>query len=90
MRTTADPRDQRDPARIDDLAGVRTASSDCTSCGLYADATQAVFGAGPDDASVVFVGEQPGGREDLAGEPFIGPAGRPATGPRAGRGRHRA
>jgi DNA polymerase len=43
---------------------------------LYAPATQVVFGAGPTDASVILVGEQPGDAEDRAGEPFVGPAGR--------------
>ncbi len=47
----------------------------CTACPLYARATQAVFGEGPEDARVVFVGEQPGDAEDLAGRPFVGPAG---------------
>jgi DNA polymerase len=48
----------------------------CTRCGLYKCATQTVFGEGPLDAKVVFVGEQPGDVEDLAGRPFVGPAGR--------------
>jgi DNA polymerase len=73
--TTARPRDRRDPAEIDDLNGLRSAASACTGCGLYRDATQTVFGDGPAGASVVMVGEQPGDREDLAGEPFVGPAG---------------
>jgi DNA polymerase len=47
----------------------------CQGCGLYAYATQAVFGEGPRSASVMFVGEQPGDREDVAGAPFVGPAG---------------
>lgn len=49
---------------------------ECRGCELYRDATQAVFGAGPRSARVLIVGEQPGDREDLAGEPFVGPAGR--------------
>jgi len=48
---------------------------DCTRCDLYKYATQTVFGEGPLDASIVFVGEQPGDQEDLAGRPFVGPAG---------------
>ena len=48
---------------------------DCTRCDLYKFATQTVFGEGPLDASLVFVGEQPGDQEDLAGRPFVGPAG---------------
>lgn len=47
----------------------------CTRCDLYKYATQTVFGEGPLDASILFVGEQPGGQEDLAGRPFVGPAG---------------
>jgi DNA polymerase len=47
----------------------------CTRCDLYKFATQTVFGEGPLDASIVFVGEQPGDQEDLAGRPFVGPAG---------------
>jgi DNA polymerase len=48
---------------------------ECTRCELYKFATQTVFGEGPLDASIVFVGEQPGDQEDLAGRPFVGPAG---------------
>jgi len=47
----------------------------CTRCPLYGPATQTVFGEGPLDARIMFVGEQPGDQEDLAGRPFIGPAG---------------
>jgi len=47
----------------------------CTRCDLYKCGTQTVFGEGPLDASIMFVGEQPGDQEDLAGRPFVGPAG---------------
>lgn len=47
----------------------------CRRCELYRHATQTVFGEGPLNASIVFVGEQPGDQEDLAGRPFVGPAG---------------
>jgi DNA polymerase len=47
----------------------------CTRCDLYKYATQTVFGEGPLDATILFVGEQPGDQEDLAGRPFVGPAG---------------
>ena len=47
----------------------------CTRCELYRYGTQTVFGEGPLDASIMFVGEQPGDQEDLAGRPFVGPAG---------------
>jgi uracil-DNA glycosylase len=62
------------PARTT-LPALRKAASDCRGCDLYEDATQTVFGEGPDDAAVVMVGEQPGDKEDLAGRPFVGPAG---------------
>ena len=61
------------PRTIDELASQAGA---CERCPLYATATQTVFGQGPADAPVVFVGEQPGDEEDLAGRPFVGPAGR--------------
>ena len=47
----------------------------CTRCELYKFGTQTVFGEGPLDPSIMFVGEQPGDQEDLAGRPFVGPAG---------------
>jgi DNA polymerase len=47
----------------------------CTRCDLYKCGTQTVFGEGPLDATIMFVGEQPGDQEDLAGRPFVGPAG---------------
>ena len=54
---------------------LRDEASACTRCDLYKCATQTVFGEGPLDAAIVFVGEQPGDQEDLAGRPFVGPAG---------------
>jgi DNA polymerase len=51
-------------------------AAECTACPLYRDATQTVFGEGPVPAELMLVGEQPGDREDLAGHPFVGPAGR--------------
>src|SRR3954466_7467074 len=62
------------PARIS-LPQLREASKTCRGCDLYCNATQTVFGEGPLDATVMFVGEQPGDQEDLAGRPFVGPAG---------------
>lgn len=47
----------------------------CTLCPLYRNATQTVFGEGPASAAIMLVGEQPGDQEDLAGRPFVGPAG---------------
>lgn len=62
------------PSRdLDDLAAAALA---CRGCDLFENATQTVFGQGPADARLMLVGEQPGDREDLAGEPFVGPAGR--------------
>lgn len=57
------------------LAAMRHDAEHCTRCPLYKHATQTVFGEGSRNAPVVFVGEQPGDREDLAGKPFVGPAG---------------
>ncbi len=51
-------------------------AADCKACGLWRVGTQTVFGEGPASAEVLLVGEQPGDQEDLAGEPFVGPAGR--------------
>jgi DNA polymerase len=64
------------PVPVDDsLAALRDAASGCKRCDLWKPATQTVFGAGPDDARIVVIGEQPGDAEDLAGLPFVGPAG---------------
>ncbi|KQR80441.1 UdgX family uracil-DNA binding protein [Sphingomonas sp. Leaf343] len=54
---------------------LREEAAGCTRCPLYKPATQTVFGEGPVDAALMFVGEQPGDQEDLAGKPFVGPAG---------------
>jgi DNA polymerase len=54
---------------------VRAEAMGCTRCALHRCSTQTVFGEGPLDAKIMFVGEQPGDQEDLAGKPFIGPAG---------------
>jgi DNA polymerase len=58
------------------LEELRDAAAGCTNCHLYKDATQTVFGKGPQRARLLIVGEQPGDKEDIAGEPFVGPAGR--------------
>jgi len=55
---------------------LRSAAAGCTGCELHANATQTVFGAGPAEAQLVIVGEQPGDSEDREGLPFVGPAGR--------------
>jgi uracil-DNA glycosylase len=62
-------------SRAPSLARLRREAAECTRCPLHANATQTVFGEGR-LRSVMFVGEQPGDQEDLAGRPFVGPAGR--------------
>jgi uracil-DNA glycosylase family protein len=58
------------------LHALREAAKDCRGCDLYLKATQTVFGEGRKGATILLVGEQPGDQEDLAGKPFVGPAGR--------------
>jgi uracil-DNA glycosylase len=58
------------------MAALREAVQHCRGCPLYANATQAVFGEGLVSSEVMLVGEQPGDQEDLAGAPFVGPAGK--------------
>ena len=58
------------------IAALRAGIAACRGCPLYRDATQAVFGEGAEHARVMLIGEQPGDSEDLAGRPFVGPAGR--------------
>ncbi len=66
---TATPR----PASLEDA---RLSAAQCRRCDLYRNATQTVFGEGPERARVMLVGEQPGDQEDRQGHPFVGPAGR--------------
>jgi uracil-DNA glycosylase family protein len=70
MRAASKPRLYRS------IAAVREQAAHCRDCPLWKNATQTVFGAGRESANIMFVGEQPGDQEDLAGKPFIGPAGR--------------
>jgi len=58
-----------------ELSEAREQARSCTRCDLYKMATQTVFGEGPSRARMMLVGEQPGDREDIAGHPFVGPAG---------------
>jgi len=58
------------------LPGLKAAAAGCEACDLYKTGTQTVFGEGAVHAKVMFVGEQPGDREDVEGKPFVGPAGR--------------
>ena len=61
---------------IKSFAALAKAEGECRRCPLYRNATQAVPGEGPRHARVMLVGEQPGDKEDIAGKPFVGPAGR--------------
>jgi DNA polymerase len=58
------------------MSSLKAAAADCQACDLWKKGTQTVFGEGQRRAKVLFVGEQPGNEEDLAGRPFVGPAGR--------------
>jgi DNA polymerase len=58
------------------LASLREAAAGCRACPLWENATQTVFGEGRKSSEIMFVGEQPGDREDREGRPFVGPAGR--------------
>jgi uracil-DNA glycosylase family protein len=58
------------------LDELRAEAADCKACDLWKTGSQTVFGEGSEEAKIVFVGEQPGDKEDLAGRPFVGPAGR--------------
>ncbi|TRC89562.1 UdgX family uracil-DNA binding protein [Mesorhizobium sp. WSM4310] len=91
MATTGLPREAKMPDRrgsvrraelisaetnANSVTELREAAQGCRRCPLWRNATQTVFGEGPDNAKVIFVGEQPGDQEDLAGKPFVGPAGK--------------
>jgi uracil-DNA glycosylase len=65
----------RHPPSADTIQTLREEAADCRACPLWKDATQTVFGEGPQQARVMLVGEQPGDKEDLADKPFVGPAG---------------
>ena len=64
------------PPASKDLNVLRTAAKKCKACPLWKTGTQTVFGEGPARVRIIFVGEQPGDKEDLEGKPFVGPAGR--------------
>src|SRR5690242_130737 len=64
------------PPATRDLETLRAAAKKCKACPLWKSGTQTVFGEGPARARIIFVGEQPGDKEDLEGKPFVGPAGR--------------
>jgi DNA polymerase len=74
---TAPAMDQDEPSQpAKSLAALAKAEEECRRCPLYRHATQAVPGEGPRGARFMLVGEQPGDKEDIAGKPFVGPAGR--------------
>jgi probable DNA metabolism protein len=70
-----EPSMKRPHAGSGTIAALREEAADCRACPLWKDATQTVFGEGPQHAQIMLVGEQPGDKEDLAGKPFVGPAG---------------
>ncbi len=74
-RRRAKPPEPVSESNVDDLSTLRRDAEGCRRCDLGAHATQTVFGEGSADAKILFVGEQPGDQEDLAGRPFVGPAG---------------
>ena len=74
-----DDADDWRPAPVPETSSLTTvakAARSCTACHLYKRATQTVFGEGPKNARLMLLGEQPGDQEDLAGKPFVGPAGK--------------
>jgi len=76
-----EPDELRDPAQskipsTPTLRGLKKLSQNCRACDLWKRGTQTVFGEGEPDSKVMFVGEVPGDQEDLAGKPFVGPAGK--------------
>jgi DNA polymerase len=70
-----DLRDDLDGGPNDKLDRLRREAASCRACPLWENASQTVFGEGPPEAEIMFVGEQPGDREDREGRPFVGPAG---------------
>lgn len=75
LQAAASAREMPQPVLDGTLASLVREAAQCTRCPLHCKATQTVFGEGPDDADIMIVGEQPGDHEDLAGKPFVGPAG---------------
>ena len=70
-----EPMKRKSVAAASELEKLREEAAGCRACPLWKDATQTVFGEGPPHAPIMLVGEQPGDKEDLAGKPFVGPAG---------------
>ncbi len=69
------PMIRKSATSAESLEALREEAAGCRACPLWKDATQTVFGEGPQHSQVMLVGEQPGDKEDLAGKPFVGPAG---------------
>jgi len=69
------PMIRKSATSAESLEALREEAAGCRACPLWKDATQTVFGEGPRHSQVMLVGEQPGDKEDLAGKPFVGPAG---------------
>src|SRR5438552_5290176 len=65
----------RKRAGSDNIPALRAQAAECRACPLWKNATQTVFGEGPQNAQIMLVGEQPGDKEDTVGRPFVGPAG---------------
>ena len=76
MRTDDEEYARPQPPNTSSLTAVREAAARCTACHLYKLGTQTVFGEGPKRATMMLIGEQPGDYEDVAGKPFVGPAGK--------------
>src|SRR5688500_11316029 len=72
---TKPPATSSKPGSPRKLSALRKRAAGCRRCDLWKRGTQTVFGEGPPGARLMLVGEQPGDQEDLAGEPFVGPAG---------------
>jgi probable DNA metabolism protein len=70
-----EPMKRKTLTAANELEALREEAASCRACPLWKDATQTVFGEGPPHAPIMLVGEQPGDKEDLAGKPFVGPAG---------------
>ncbi|WP_207456930.1 UdgX family uracil-DNA binding protein [Desertivibrio insolitus] len=76
MAKTSEPGAEAWVPETSEIEVLAHAANGCRGCELYRDSTQAVFSAGPSDARLMLVGEQPGDREDIEGKPFVGPAGK--------------
>ncbi len=77
MRKTSKPSSLKTPVRANaNLTQLKKAAKTCKNCDLWKLGTQTVFGEGESNAKIMMIGEQPGNQEDIAGRPFVGPAGK--------------